>query len=188
MLAVVTELTQWGNFFVIVGTAAGALIGLQFVVMALSANLGRSGAPAGALRAYATPTIVHFSAVLLLAGLLSMPRHTTGSLTLTLIVIAIGGLGYVTWITLEAHRQDAYSPVRSDWAWHTILPLVAYAAILTAGVMASGSTAASLYVVGTAVLLLLFIGIHNAWDGAVYMLQSAGQTRTTSNDEGRPTS
>ena len=176
MLAVVTQLTHWGNFFVIVGAAAGTLIGLQFVVVTLSAYLGRSGPPSGALRAYATPTIVHFSAVLLLAGTLSMPRHTTGSLATVLIVIALAGLGYVSWITLEARRQDAYSPVRSDWAWHTILPLVSYAAILIAGSMASGSTAASLYVVGASILLLLFIGIHNAWDGAVYMLQTAGRS------------
>ena len=180
MLAVVTQLTHWGNFFVIVGTAAGTLIGLQFVVITLSAYIGRTGPPSGAIRAYATPTIVHFSAVLLLAGVLGMPRHTTGSLAAVLIIIALGGLGYVAWITLEARRQDSYSPVRSDWAWHTIMPMVAYAAILIAGSMASGSTAASLYVVGSSILLLLFIGIHNAWDGAVYMLQNASRSTSDS--------
>jgi hypothetical protein len=97
-------------------------------------------------------------------------------LTAVLILVAIAGLGYVTWITAEARRQDAYSPVRSDWAWHSILPMIAYAAILVAGVMASGSTASSVYVVGATVLLLLFIGIHNAWDGAIYMLQTAART------------
>jgi hypothetical protein len=177
MLAVVvTELTHWSNFFVIIGAAAGTLIGLQFVVITLSAYIGRSGPPSGAIRAYATPTIVHFSAVLLTAGVLSMPKHSRASLTTTLVLIAIGGLGYVAWITVEARRQDAYSPVRSDWVWHTILPLASYGAVFIAGLMAASATAASLYVVGAAVLLLLFIGIHNAWDGAIYMLQNASRS------------
>ena len=33
-----TPLSEWGNFYVMVGSAAGALIGLQFVVMTLVAN------------------------------------------------------------------------------------------------------------------------------------------------------
>ena len=175
MIAVVVQqLTSWSNFFVIVGSASGALIGLQFVVMALSASVGRTvNAAGGALRAYATPTIVHFSAVLLLASLLTMPRHTHGSLAACLIIVAVVGVAYVTWISVEAWRQEAYTPVRSDWAWHTVLPLIAYVGLLIAGTMAGSATAASMYVVGAAALLLLFIGIHNAWDGAIWMMISA---------------
>jgi hypothetical protein len=33
-----TELAEWNSFYVIVGSSAGALIGLQFVVMALIAE------------------------------------------------------------------------------------------------------------------------------------------------------
>lgn len=33
-----SELTEWGSFYLIVGSAAGALIGLQFVVMTLIAE------------------------------------------------------------------------------------------------------------------------------------------------------
>jgi len=131
--------------------------------------MGRS-APSGALRAYATPTVVHFSSVLLLAGTLSMPFHTRASVTTCLLIIGFAGIGYVSWISFEARRQDAYSPVRSDWAWHSIIPIVAYGALVVAGAMASGSGSAFLYVSGAATLLLLFIGIHNAWDGAVWML------------------
>ena len=67
-----SELAAWDSFYVIVGSAAGALIGLQFVVMTLIAERPRvRAAEAGA--AFATPTIVHFSAVLLLAALLRAP-------------------------------------------------------------------------------------------------------------------
>jgi len=35
------RLAAWANFYVIVGSAAAALIGVQFVVIALIANLRR---------------------------------------------------------------------------------------------------------------------------------------------------
>ena len=63
---------EWESFYVIVGAAAGALIGLQFVVMTLMAD--RPPAPeAGA--AYATPQIVHFSAAFFLSALVRVPWH-----------------------------------------------------------------------------------------------------------------
>jgi hypothetical protein len=66
------ELAEWDSFYVIVGSAAGALIGLQFVVMTLIAERPPlRAADAGA--AFATPTIVHFGVALLLSALLRAP-------------------------------------------------------------------------------------------------------------------
>jgi hypothetical protein len=58
---------------VIVGSAAGALIGLQFVVVTLlvAERPARRVAEAGA--AFATPTIVHFGTALLLSAVLMVP-------------------------------------------------------------------------------------------------------------------
>src|SRR5207237_7021979 len=66
-----SELTEWDSFYVIVGSAAGALIGLQFVVMTLIAERPKPAAEAGA--AFGTPTIVHFSIALLLSAVLRAP-------------------------------------------------------------------------------------------------------------------
>jgi len=67
-----SELGEWDSFYVIVGGAAGALIGLQFVVMTLIAERPSPGiAEAGP--AFATPAVVHFSLVLLLSALLRAP-------------------------------------------------------------------------------------------------------------------
>jgi hypothetical protein len=68
-----TPLSAWENFYVIVGSSAGALIGLQFVVLTLIASRPVGAGTAQAGHAFATPTIVHFGAVLLLAGILSAP-------------------------------------------------------------------------------------------------------------------
>ena len=61
-----TVLSGWANFYVIVGSSAGALIGLQFVVMSLIANMPAVRANAQAGYAFSTPTVIHFGAATLL--------------------------------------------------------------------------------------------------------------------------
>jgi len=65
-----SEIAKWGNFYVIVGSAAGALIGLQFVVITLIAERPPDGA------AFGSSTIVHFSVALFLSALLLAPWQT----------------------------------------------------------------------------------------------------------------
>src|SRR5690242_4277499 len=74
-----TALNGWGNFYVIVGSSAGALIGLQFVVITLIAQMPIRAGMAQASSAFATPTIVHFAAVLLLSAVLSVPWNGIGN-------------------------------------------------------------------------------------------------------------
>ncbi len=61
----------WESFYVIVGSSAGALRGLQFVVITLGAE--KRAGDTGTTRAFGTPTIVHFCAVLLISAILSAP-------------------------------------------------------------------------------------------------------------------
>ena len=67
-----SQFAEWESFYLIVGSAAGALIGLQFVVITLIAE---RPPPEEAGAAFATPTIVHFSVVLLLSAVLRAPWH-----------------------------------------------------------------------------------------------------------------
>src|SRR5262245_32537604 len=82
----------WESFYVIVGSAAGALIGLQFVVMTLIAERPPA-AEAGA--AFATPTIVHFSTALLLSVLLRVPWQSVVPLVILLGLIGLSGVFYI---------------------------------------------------------------------------------------------
>src|SRR2546427_11944428 len=68
-----TVIEGWENFYVIVGSSAGALIGLQFVVISLFASrpIGHLEAQAGS--AFATPSVVHLGLVLLLSAIVSAP-------------------------------------------------------------------------------------------------------------------
>jgi len=162
-----TPLAQWQNFYMIVGSSAGALIGLQFVVLALVANMPRSAPLAESGRTYSTPTIVHFAAVLFLAAALSAPWNCALPVA---IVCGTGGLaGLVYAIVIAAQlRNAAYQPEFEDWVFHGVLPILAYGALLGSACLAMQQFALSLYGVAAVILVLLVIGIHNAWDSVTY--------------------
>jgi hypothetical protein len=164
-----TALAGWENFYIIIGSSAAALTGLMFVVITLTAE-NREVDGAGALDAFASPTVLHFCAVLLVAAILTTPGHTTGSLSFSLTVCGVSGITYCSRIISRMRRQKAYTPVREDWVWHSLLPLIAYVCLLGAAAVVWVSPAAALYSVAAGALLLLYIGIHNAWDAATWMV------------------
>ncbi len=161
------RLSEWENFYVLVGSSAAALTGLMFVVIALRTELRTE--TAGAERAFATPNVFHFCAVLLVAAIVSTPGHTFGSLGACVGATGVAGVALSAWVVIQARRQHAYAMVASDWLWHVALPVVAYAATAVAGALVLERAAGAMHVVAAAALLLLFIGIHNAWDSAVYI-------------------
>jgi hypothetical protein len=164
-----TPLKAWEAFYVIVGSSAGALTGLQFVVLTLigeSDNVPRSGAT---IAAYGSPNVVHFCTALLISALCSAPWHGLGSPGVALSLCGVGGLIYSIAVLRRAQRQRDYQPVLEDWIWHTILPFVAYGALVYSGVTLSSATDLGVELVGGATLLLVFIGIHNAWDTVTYI-------------------
>jgi len=160
------ELAAWDSFYVIVGPAAGALIGLQFVVMTLIADRPPAAADAGA--AFGTPTIVHFSAALLVSALLRAPWQAIAIPAVLLGLVGVGGAAYAAVTVRRMRRQTAYMPEFEDWLFHVLLPLATYAALVMSAVAACFYTREALFGVGAAALLLLFIGIHNAWDAVAY--------------------
>jgi hypothetical protein len=162
-----SELAAWDGFYVIVGSAAGALIGLQFVVMTLIAE--RPALRAGdAGAAFGTPTIVHFSAALLLSALLHAPWPTIIPAAALCGVIGLSGGAYVIVVARRMLSQDVYQPEFEDWLFHLVLPLAAYAILVMSSFAAVSHAHEALFGVGATALLLLFIGIHNAWDAVTY--------------------
>jgi disulfide bond formation protein DsbB len=60
--------------------------------------------------------------------------------------------------------------VFEDWSFHVLLPLAAYAALALSACLACPYERPALFLIVAASLLLLFIGIHNAWDIATFHL------------------
>ena len=170
-----TPLVGWQNFYVIVGSSAGALIGLQFVVMALVADLPRTPGQAQAGHAFATPNIVHFGSVLFLAAALCAPWHGIGAAAVCWGLLGLGGVAYALIVARRLRSQKAYQPVFEDWLFHALLPFAAYATLAASACAARAHTYGALFSVAATALLLLFIGIHNAWDAVTYHVFVVGQ-------------
>jgi hypothetical protein len=158
----------WENFYVITGSSAAALTGLTFVVIALASEA--SMVRLSGLRAFMTPTVIHFGAVLWIASVLSIPGHTALSLSFSLVATGIAMTTYsvVTIYRMRANMKS-YVPALADWVWNAALPSICCVSLLAAGVLVHTHSVPALYIVGLATLGMLFIGVHNAWDLAVWM-------------------
>jgi hypothetical protein len=175
-----SPLAGWDNFYVIIGSTAGGLTGLTFVVMTLARDSGQIR-PAG-VGAFMTPMIVHFCGALALAAFMSMPHQRPGTLSAGLALGGLAGIVYGGSIAANMWRtgrgSTRYVPVREDWVWNVILPTAAYAALIVMAVlMWDRLTEAALYGVAVLVLALLFIGIRNAWDLVVYISLHAARDK-----------
>jgi hypothetical protein len=172
-----TTLTGWENFYVIVGSSAGALIGLQFVVMTLLAERPIVPGQEKAGSAFATPTIIHFGSVLLLAAIISAPWQSVGTPAILWGLIGLTGMIYVTVVAWRMRTQTVYKPVFEDWLCHALLPVVAYTTMAVSACAAHAYAHGAMFGVGVAALILLFVGIHNAWDAVTFHVFSKRRTK-----------
>jgi hypothetical protein len=186
-MEVASPLEAWANFYIIVGSSAGALTGLQFVVMTLIAERVPTQGRVDSISAFGTPNVVHFCAALLVGAILCIPWSVLRPAGLA--VAGCGGLGvlYSAVVLGRAIRQRGYQPVFEDWLWHTILPALAYATMLVAGAALARNDAGPLFFIGPATLLLVFIGIHNAWDTVTYITLARTTGEQDAASEGTPT-
>src|SRR4051812_29663308 len=150
-----TPLARWDTFYVIVGSAAAALTGLQFVVIAIAADSRVRSTSAETIDAFGTPNIVHFSAVLLVSAILSAPWPSLRSVDFAMGACAVAGLVYGVVVLRRARRQTSYEPVLEDWIWHAALPIVAYGALTIAAAGLTFDVQDALFAVAGAALLLL---------------------------------
>ncbi len=169
--AVLSPLATWQTFYTIIGSAAATLTGLMFVVVTLIAGVRvRVSSPSEAF------------AALLVAAILSAPWQALWNAGLLLGLCGLGGVTYVVIVVRRVRRQTDYQPVLEDWLWHTVLPLVSYTALLVAAIVLPGNPAPALFVTGAVTVLLLFTGIHNAWDNVIYIAVDLSRPENKSQD------
>jgi hypothetical protein len=183
--AAVSPLRAWASFYLITGTSAGTLTGLMFVVITLIAGV-RTRSSDEQVKAFGTPTVVHFCLALLVSAILCAPWEAFWHVALALGLTGLGGTGYVVIVVRRTRRQDEYQPVLEDWLGHVIFPLVAYAALVVAAILLPGNPAPTLFGVGAATLVLLFTSIHNAWDTVTYVTLNFLQPQDEGKDLEQP--
>lgn len=161
-------LSKWESFYVIVGSSAGALTGLQFVVIAIIADSPRA-AGERELSAFGTPTVVHFICVLLIGSIISAPWGSLSHVAIVMGLFGLAGVVYTGVVTRRASRTVQYKPVMEDWIFHVVLPFAAYLLLVGASLALTRFDTPALFTIATASLLLLVVGVHNAWDTVTFI-------------------
>jgi len=171
-----SALARWANFYVIVGSSAGALTGLQFVVIALIAQSGGTTTKRE-IRAFGTPTVIHFCAALVISVVMNIPWLAVTHLAACLAALAIMGLIYSLTVIMHARKSSGYHPDAEDWFWYTGLPVLAYAMLGVAAILAWSLAGWALFVIAGTSVLFLFMGIRNSWDTVTYvaLMRPSGQ-------------
>ncbi len=99
----------------------------------------------------------------------------------------LGGVAYILVTVRRMRRQTTYQPVFEDWLFHALLPFAAYLLMGVAAALASAQSPLAPFLAGGATLVLLFVGIHNAWDAVTYHVLTKSrepQVRTAISREG----
>jgi hypothetical protein len=176
-------LTNWQNFYLIIGSAAATLTGLMFVVITLIAGIEvRVPTVNAGISAYNTPTVVHFCAVLLMAGILSAPWQAFSSVSLLLSLAGLGGVVYLIIVIQRMRHVPDYQTPLKDWLWYFAFPLLAYMVLIFAAVALTANPALALYIISAVMFVLLFIGLRNAWDLVTFFAVDLAHPENQSRD------
>ena len=152
------------------------------VITLVSGALGRVSTPWSGIRVFSTPNVLHFGTALLIAALLSAPWPTLWPAGLLVGLAGLWGVIYVFIVLWEVSHRLSYQLVLSDWLWYTFMPLLTYSTLLVGGILLTISAALALFVIAAGTLLLVIMGIRNAWDVVTYMVIEGPQSQNQSQD------
>ncbi|MGE5377155.1 MAG: hypothetical protein ACM3XO_19030 [Bacteroidota bacterium] len=176
-------LGSWQNFYMIIGTAAATLTGLMFVVTTLIAGIdSHVSILNAAVSAFNTPTVVHFCAVLALAGILSAPWQAFSMVSLLLGLLGLGMVCYLIVVFRRLRRVPHYQSTLEDWTWYMAIPLLAHGLLVVSAFLLTENPVPTLYMVGSAMIILLLVGIRNAWDMVTFLAVERAHSENKSSD------
>jgi hypothetical protein len=163
-------LAAWSNYYVIAGSSAAALTGLMFVVITLTAGR-RSRVTGEGVATFNTPTVVNFCAALLISAIVTAPWHSLFPAGVLVGLVGLAGVAYSLRVTyrLRTRMSELYSPEVDDWLWYAVLPTAAYLLVAGAAIGLFAAATGAPFALAAAAILLIFIGIHNAWDVVTYL-------------------
>jgi len=174
------SLQPWQNFYMLLGGASATLVGLMFIAISLgSSRWTPEERPilAASFGAFMSPTFIHFVYVLVTAIVVFVPTLSETALGGLLVLAGVGSLGHIARnLPFVRERYRARSLDRSDLVWYSLMPSVGYILYLDAGIgllrAAAGrpSRGHALDALAAASVLLLVIGVRNAWDLVVFMV------------------
>jgi hypothetical protein len=162
-------LTAWSSFYTMTGSAAAALTGLMFVVISLVTGRERAEGTHEGISTFSTPTVMHLATALLISAVLIAPWRSLLHAGVLTALIGLYGVAYILRVMYRTRRLSVYTADLEDWTWYTILPLLAYGAISAGAIALAAVPMQALFILAGGVVLLIFVGIRNAWDIVTYI-------------------
>lgn len=163
----------WDSFYLLIGGAAGGLIGLLFIVVTLIRG-DDTGSKLRGASVFMTPTVAHLAMVLTLSALAAAPRIQTtvaGAIFCACALICLGFTGRALLMLLTGSVQATHW---SDIWGYGVAPFAACLAL--------AASAASLWFapgwaapgIAFSVVAILLIAIRNAWDLVTWITAKGG--------------
>ena len=163
----------WDSFYLLIGGAAGALIGLMFVVATLTSGRDRTAASRGA-SIYMTPVVFHFAVVLVIGALALAPGIKTGAAGMIILACALGGLAHAVSIVVRLNKPVGPEPPHWSDVWcYGVAPAAIYVGLVGAAVAIWIAPAVAADGIAAALLALLLMSVRNAWDLVTWLAPSA---------------
>lgn len=180
-------LRPWETFFLLVGTAGATLAGLMFVALTVARDgqLVRSRG-LSITRSHSDPALLAFTLNLVLGAVTLAPTLTRGALGALLLLAGAASLVYITVVL----RRLAEQGVPRGWdgadrVWYAGAPIVGGGLLLTAGGLAfAARDDAALTVVAGTLVLLLVMGVRNAWDLVTFAIDRSAAREDGGNGPG----
>jgi hypothetical protein len=163
------ELETWHEFYLLVGTAGVTLTGLLFVVVSLGPRVVADHQATG-VRAFISPNAVYFTTALVVSALLMVPSLPAMAIGALLCLGAVASLVYLAYTQVHQRWRRNKLPFL-DWIWFVGLPIAGYVLLLLSGIGFLSQAALSMHGVAIGLILLLVIGIRNAWDLVIWISQ-----------------
>jgi hypothetical protein len=170
-------LDGWHEFYMLLGTAAAALVALLFVAASIGIGLITiaRGSPT---HTYTSPIVFHYTYVLFVSLVALIPINTDWSLSATVGVSAAGAFTYSCFIFARVMRGTTRD--LDDRLGYGLSPLVAYATTLAAAILLFERSAIGPPLLAGALMLLLLINIRNAWDLTLFFAQQQNERKRES--------
>jgi hypothetical protein len=164
---------HWDSFYLLIGGAAGALIGLLFIVVTLIRG-GDTGAKLRGAAIFMTPTVAHLAMVLVLSALATAPGLGDRTTSVIFGAFALACLGFTGRALVMLARRSVEPTHWSDLWAYGVAPFTASLAL--------GLSSAAVWIapewaargIAASIIAMLLIAIRNAWDLVTWITAKAG--------------
>jgi hypothetical protein len=163
---IANPIAEWRDFYVMIGTAAGAIVGATFVVATLAGSIEKREI---GIRGFITPSAVHLGVVLVGSGVLAAPNIPSLFFD---AVFGVGGFAGVVYGLIVARRIWGFALDLPDKSFYVVLPILSYLGFVAAAAWdwRYGNGDAPLRILACAFVVLLIVGMRNVWDMATFMI------------------